>query len=618
MRGERPGKHLVTHTQDECALPARRRAELRTQVARHLDDLHDRGHRRLCLCVNFLFIDLGPRCAHNAAPLVRQLLPDFLGKERHKGMQEAHRALQHRTQDVERRVLCTHILLVIETCLRQLDVPVAELAPQELIDGASRLAKLVVLEVRRHRTCRLGRARENPAIGKRIVALLRHKRIVRTLKVHQHIARRIPNFICKIARRLDALPIEAHIVARCVAGDEHEAERVRTVLLDDLYGVDAVAERLRHLAPLAVAYKPVDEHITERHIAAEPQPHHDHTSHPEEDDVVARDERRRRVEMAEIFRILRPPQCLKRPKPRAEPRIEYVLILMDVRAAAVHARRNVFARNRGLTAVLTVPRRNAMPPPELARDAPVANIFEPVFVDFRKALGHETDAPVLHRCDCGLRQVLHADKPLLRYERLDRRLAARAVPDRMLMLLRAHECADLLKFLHELLAAFIAVKPRVLSCALTHRAVRIDDDHLFKIVAQPHLKVVRIVRRRHLDRARAECGIDVRICKERNAPLHHGQDQRLAHEIFVALIVGMHRHARIAEHRLGARRCNFNVVIHAINPIAEMPEMPLLRLMLDLDVGDRRRAVRTPIRDARALIDQPLLIEAHEHLAHRT
>ena len=88
--------------------------------------------------------------------------------------------------------------------------------------------------------------------------------------------------------------------------------------------------------------------------------------------------------------------------------------------------------------------------------------------------------------------------------------------------------------------------------------------------------------------------------------------------MLVALIVGMHRHARIAEHRLGARRCNFNVVIHAINPIAEMPEMPLLRLMLDLDVGDRRRAVRTPIRDARALIDQPLLIEAHEHLAHRT
>ena len=187
----------------------------------------------------------------------------------------------------------------------------------------------------------------------------------------------------------------------------------------------------------------------------------------------------------------------------------------------------------------------------------------------------------------------------------------------MLMLLRADECADFLELLHECLAAGIAVKPRILSCTLAHRAVRIDDDHLFKIVAQPHLKVVRIVRRRHLDRARAKCRIDVRIRKEGNATLHHGQDQRLAHEMLVTFIVGVHRDTRITEHRLGTRRCNFNVVVRAINPIAQVPEMPLLCLMVDLDVGDRRRAARTPIRDARALIDQPLLIEAHEHLAHR-
>ena len=185
------------------------------------------------------------------------------------------------------------------------------------------------------------------------------------------------------------------------------------------------------------------------------------------------------------------------------------------------------------------------------------------------------------------------------------------------MLLRADECADFLELLHELLAAFIAVKPSVFARALAHRAVRIDDDHLFKIVAQPHLKVVRIVRRRHLDRARAKCRIDVRIRKEGNATLHHGQDQRLAHEMLVTFIIGVHRDTRIAEHRLGTRRRNLNVVVRPLDLVAQMPEMPLLCLMVDLDVGDRRRAARTPIRDARALIDQPLFIEAHEHLAHR-
>ena len=226
--------------------------------------------------------------------------------------------------------------------------------------------------------------------------------------------------------------------------------------------------------------------------------------------------------MAQIHCLLGPAHRLERPERGAEPRIEHILILMDVRAAAVHTRRNIGTRNRGLAAVRAVPRGNAVPPPKLTRDAPVADILKPVFIDFRKAFGDKADAPVLHCCNRRFREILHADEPLLRDERLDRRLAARAVPDRMLVLLRSDECADLRKLLHELLAAFVTVKPRVLSCTLAHRAVRIDDNDLFKIVAQPHLKVVRIVRRRHLDRARTKCGIDVRIRKEGNATLHHG------------------------------------------------------------------------------------------------
>ena len=196
-------------------------------------------------------------------------------------------------------------------------------------------------------------------------------------------------------------------------------------------------------------------------------------------------------------------------------------------------------------------------------------------------------------------------------------MAARAVPDGMLVFLCTHERTDLCEFLDKCLAAFVAVKSRVFSRALAHRSVRIDDDDLLEMVALPHLEVVRVVGRRHLDRARSECGVDIRIGKERNAPLHHGQDQSLADEAFVALIIRMHSDPRIAEHRLGPRRRDLHIVIRALDLVAEMPEIPLLCLMLHLDVRDRRRAVRAPVRDACALIDQPLLIEAHEHFAHR-
>ena len=43
-----------------------------------------------------------------------------------------------------------------------------------------------------------------------------------------------------------------------------EAQRVRAVLVDDLQRIDAVAQRLAHLAPLRVAHKAVDQHGVER------------------------------------------------------------------------------------------------------------------------------------------------------------------------------------------------------------------------------------------------------------------------------------------------------------------------------------------------------------------
>ena len=69
-----------------------------------------------------------------------------------------------------------------------------------------------------------------------------------------------------------------------------------------------------------------------------------------------------------------------------------------------------------------------MPPPELAADAPVADILHPVEIDLGEALGDDADAPVLHGLDGRLGQGLDLDEPLLAGDRLDDRLAALAVP----------------------------------------------------------------------------------------------------------------------------------------------------------------------------------------------
>ena len=287
-------------------------------------------------------------------------------------------------------------------------------------------------------------------------------------------------------------------------------------------------------------------------------------------------------------------------------------------AAALRADLDVLARDDRLLAVFAIPRGDAMPPPELARDAPIADVFEPVHIDLREALGHEPDPSILHRLNRGRSQALHLHEPLLGDERLDRRMTARAVADGMLVLLRGDKHARLFEVFDEHLAALVAIESRVLAETFRHRAVIFYDAHLRQIVAQTHLEVVRVVRRRDLDRARAERGIDVFIGKDGHGTVDDGQDDVLADEILVACIIGMHGDTRIAEHRLGARRRDLDIARAVLECVAQMPEMARLRLVLDLDVRKRRVARRAPVRDARPLIDQPLLVKAHENFAHGT
>src|SRR3989442_15295399 len=92
-----------------------------------------------------------------------------------------------------------------------------------------------------------------------------------------------------------------------------------------------------------------------------------------------------------------------------------------------------------LAAFGAVPGRDAMTPPKLARDAPVADVVHPMVISLIPILGHELDPAVLHRGLRFFRQRLHAHEPLRGDERLDDGLAALARSDGELMRLDLHE-----------------------------------------------------------------------------------------------------------------------------------------------------------------------------------
>ena len=106
--------------------------------------------------------------------------------------------------------------------------------------------------------------------------------------------------------------------------------------LDPLVCINHVPLGLRHLLALGIAHQRVDVHLPERHavillvspparlldgrvllmslhkVASE----HDHARHPEEQDLVRRDQQRRRIKHSLIARFLRPAQRRKRQQSR--------------------------------------------------------------------------------------------------------------------------------------------------------------------------------------------------------------------------------------------------------------------------------------------------------------
>ena len=256
-----------------------------------------------------------------------------------------------------------------------------------------------------------------------------------------------------------------------------------------------------------------------------------------------------------------------------------------------------------------------MPPPELAGDAPVVHVLHPVIIGLAEALGHELDASVTHGLDGGLGQRLHLDEPLRARHRLNRRTAAVARADVVVVGLGLDEVALLLEIGHDGLARLVAVETVILA-AIDDTGVFVKDQDLLQAVAQTDLVVVRVVAGRHLDAAGAEIELDVIVGHDGQLTAHERQDRRLADEVLVALVRRVDRDAGVAKHGLRPGGGDGEVIITVLEWVADIPERAGHILIFDLSVGQGRAAVRTPVDDAVSFVDQALFIQLAERLAH--
>ena len=149
--------------------------------------------------------------------------------------------------------------------------------------------------------------------------------------------------------------------------------------------------------------------------------------------------------------------------------------------------------------------------------------------------------------------------------------------------------------------------------------LRVIGKHIYnrQIVAQTHLKVVRVVGGGNLNNACAEIRFNIFVGNNGYLAVNKRKNQRFAHKVLVSFIVRVYRNRRITQKGFGAGCRKLQIAAAVLKRIAQMPEMPGLLLVLNLCVGNRGLTMRTPVDNPLTAVDKSLFVKSYENLFNR-
>ncbi len=189
--------------------------------------------------------------------------------------------------------------------LDQLDVPVAEGAPDEMVDGVGHVVEAELVERAVELGERLDHLADDPAVDRKLGGR-RGDAVARADAVHLQEARGVPQLGREVAVALDPLLIELDVAALAFHRRQGEAQRVGAIFVDQAERVDGVALGLGHLLPVRVADQAVEVERLPRRLLHQLDALHRHPRVPEEQDVEAGDEDVIGVMALEVLGLLGP------------------------------------------------------------------------------------------------------------------------------------------------------------------------------------------------------------------------------------------------------------------------------------------------------------------------
>ena len=312
-----------------------------------------------------------------------------------------------------------------------------------------------------------------------------------------------------------------------------------------------------------------------------------------------------------------------RPEPAGEPGVEDVFILPQVLGhdAGIDLPGGLEGFFEGLlhddAPVLQVICRDPLPPPQLAGDAPVAGILHPMAVSVAVFVRDELDPAGFHLVKGLGCKFTHLEEPLCGQFRLDHGISPLRIPHGRGVVLYLFEVSGLLKHADYLLPGFETVFSDKDGSLFVEPSMVVDyvDDR--QVVPQSDLIVVGIVGRGDLEAAGTELQIHIVVLDDGDFPSYEGDQDFLAPEPKVPLVLGIDAYRSIRHDRLGAGGGDHQVLVGRI-PVAvgdEVPQMVQVALGVTVDhlvVGDGGEGDGIPVDHPHSPVDHALLVEMAE------
>ena len=166
-------------------------------------------------------------------------------------------------------------------------------------------------------------------------------------------------------------------------------------------------------------------------------------------------------------------------------------------------------------------------------------------------------------------------------------------------------------------ARFIAIHALVFAPIFVDNTSIIQHTNHGQVVPYTHFKIVRIVGRRNLHRARTKFPVHIFIRYNGYLLIDQRQYHGFPNQMRIPLILWMHCYSGVPQHGLGAGGRYDNAILSIRRRVTDMPQMAGLVFVLHLRIRKSGLAVWAPIDDAVTFVDQPFFIQPYKHFVDR-